>query len=174
MNMNEKIDYRHKLSKLVRELSEDDAKSYFDHFSKFVPLATELRDIWTGLMGLKWLQKEKGRSRCEVEITQALLNPYGSLSGGVLFTMADYGMGAALSSLLAADERSATIEIKLNFLAAVNSGKVIADTTIVYPGGRIVYMESKITSNDGRLIAVATGSFYRFRIDSKKSRKLST
>ena len=166
--MQGKTDYHHKLSKLVHELSEDDAKDYFDHFSKLVSLATEHKDFWMGFMDLKWLQKEKGRSRCEVEITPALLNPYGSLTGGVLFTMADYGMGAALSGLLAADERSATIEIKLNFLAAVRSGKVIADTTIVYPGERIVYMESKITSNDARLIAVATGSFYRFRIDPKK------
>lgn len=171
--MKEKADYYHKLSRLVRELSEDDVKSYFDYFSKLVHLATERTDFWMGLMGLKWLQKEEGYSRCEVEITRALLNPYGSLSGGVIFTMVDYGMGAALSSLLAADERSATIEIKLNFLAAVNSGKVIADATVVYPGERVVYMESKIASNDGRLIAVATGSFYRFRIDSKKPRKLS-
>lgn len=118
-------------------------------------------------MGLKWLQREKGHSRCEVEITPALLNPYGSLSGGVLFTMADYGMGAALSTLLTTNERSATIEIKLNFLAAVKSGKVIADTSIIHPGKRIVYLESKIASDDDRLIAVATGSFYRFSIDSK-------
>jgi acyl-CoA thioesterase len=130
-------------------------------------MTAETRDFWTGLMGLKWLQREKGHSRCEVEITPALLNPYGSLSGGVLFTMADYGMGAALSTLLTTNERSATIEIKLNFLAAVKSGKVIADTSIIHPGKRIVYLESKIASDDDRLIAVATGSFYRFSIDSK-------
>lgn len=165
--MKKKTDYHYKLSKLVHGLSEDDAKSYFEHLSKLVPLATERRDFWSGLIGLNWLQKERGHSRCEVEITSALLNPYGSLSGGVLFTIVDYGMGAALSSLLAANERSATIEIKLNFLAAVNSGKVIADTTIVHPGKRIVYMESKITSGDERLIAVATGSFYRFSMDVK-------
>ena len=167
INMKEKPDYHYKLSKLIRELSEDDAKNYFEHLSKLVPSAAEGRDFWSELMGLKWLQKKKGRSRCEVEITPALLNPYGYLSGGVLFTMVDYGMGAALSSLLAGDERSATIEIKLNFLTAVNSGKVIADTTIIYPGKRIVYMESKITREDGRLIVVATGSFYRFSIGSK-------
>ena len=165
--MKRKTDYHYKLSKLVHELSEDDAKSYFEYLSKLAPSATERMDFWTGPMGLKWLEKEEGRSRCEVEITPALLNPYGYLSGGVLFTMVDYGMGAALSSLLAADERSATIEIKLNFLTAVNSGKVTADTTVVYPGKRIAYMESKISTDDGRLIAVATGSFYRFSIDSK-------
>ena len=165
--MKKKTDYHYKLRKLVQGLSEDDAKSYFEHLSKLVPLAGEQTDFWSGLIGLKWLQKERGRSRCEVEITPALLNPYGSLSGGVLFTMVDYGMGTALSSLLTANERSATIEIKLNFLAAVNSGKAIVDTTIVHPGKRIVYMESKITSDDDRLIAVATGSFYRFSIDLK-------
>jgi len=165
--MKRKTDYHHKLSKLVHELSEDDAKSYFEHLSKLVPLAGEQTDFWSGSMGLKWLQKEHGSSRCEVEVAPALLNPYGSLSGGVLFAMVDYGMGAALSSLLAANERSATIEIKLNFLTAVNSGKVIADTTVVHPGKKIAYMETKIRSDDSRLIVVATGSYYRFSIDSK-------
>ena len=165
--MKKKTDYHYKLSKLVHELGEDDAKSYFEHLSKLVPLAGEQTDFWSGLMGLKWLQKEQGSSRCEVEVTPALLNPYGSLSGGVLFAMVDYGMGVALSSLLAENERSATIEIKLNFLTAVNSGRVIADTTVVHPGKKIAYMETKIRSDDGRLIAIANGSYYRFGIDSK-------
>jgi acyl-CoA thioesterase len=164
--MKKKTDYHHKLSKLVRQLSEDDARSYFEHLSKLAPSAGEKTDFWSGLMGLKWLQKGQGSSRCEVEVTPALLNPYGSLSGGVLFAMVDYGMGAALSSLLAEDERSATIEIKLNFLAAVSSGRVIADTTVVHPGKKIAYMETRIKNEDGRLIVVASGSYYRFNIDS--------
>jgi len=165
--MKKKTDYHYKLSKLVHDLNEDDAKSYFEHLSKLVTLAGEQTDFWSGLMGLKWLQKGQGSSRCEVEVTPALLNPYGSLSGGVLFAMVDYGMGAALSSLLAANERSATIEIKLNFLTAVNSGRVIADTTVVHPGKKIAYMETNIRSDDGQLIVIATGSYYRFNIKSR-------
>jgi len=144
--MKKKTNYHYKLSKLVNDLSEDDAKTYFEHLSKLVPVAGERTDFWSGLMGLKWLQKEQGNSRCEVEVTPVLLNP---------------------STILAANERSATIEIKLNFLAAVYSGKVIADTTVVHPGKKIAYMETKIRSDDGRLIAIANGSYYRFGIDSK-------
>jgi len=165
--MNERVDYHQKLGQLVRELDEVDARRYFEHLSRLASPAVERTDFLTGLMGLKWLQREKGHSRCEVEATPDLLNPYGFLSGGVLFTMVDYGMGAALSGLLEEDERSASIEIKLNFLAAVSSGRVVADTVIVHPGQRIVFMESKVERDDGRLIVAASGSFYRFRIGAR-------
>lgn len=165
--MNEATGYRGKLGELVDGMSEADAERYFTLLSRLAPAATERSDLWSGFVGLNWLQREKGHSRCQVEITPALLNPYGYASGGVLFTMVDYGMGAALSGALAENELSATIEIKLNFLAAVNSGHVIADTVIVHPGRRIVYLESRVTQDDGRLVVVATGSFYRFTVDPK-------
>jgi acyl-CoA thioesterase len=162
--MSEQTDYGRKLRELAGGLGEEDARVCFEYLSRLTAPGAGRRDFWSGFVGLNWLQREKGHSRGEVQVTPALLNPYGFLSGGVLFTMVDYGMGAALSGLLAEDERSATIEIKLNFLSAVSSGRVVADTTIVHPGRTIVYMESKVEREDGRLVAVATGSFYRFRI----------
>lgn len=158
---------RGKLRALIDGMTEADAERYFALLSRLTSAASEQSDPWSRLVGLDWLQREKGHSRCQVEITPDRLNPYGYASGGVLFTMVDYGMGAALSGLLDENERSATIEIKLNFLTAVTSGPVIADTVIVHPGRRIVYLESKLTRDDGRLAVVATGSFYRFTIDPK-------
>jgi acyl-CoA thioesterase len=159
------LDYHQKLSRLIGQLGDDDVKKFYEYLSHLATSINETTDFLAGLMNLRWTRKEPGHSCCEVEITPALLNPYGSLSGGVLFTMVDYGMGAALFGLLLPGEKSATIEIKLNFLTAVNSGRIVAETRVVHPGRRVVYMESKVKLTDDRLVAVATGSFYRFRVD---------
>jgi len=155
-----------RLGELVDGMNETDAERYFALLSRLAKAPAKDSDIWSGIIGIKWLESEPGHSRCQVEITPALLNPYGYASGGVLFTMVDYGMGKALAGILAENERSATIEIKLNFLAAVSSGQVIADTVIVHGGRRIVYLESRVTRDDGQPVAVASGSFYRFTAGS--------
>lgn len=162
--MSEAVDYRERLAQLAREMNQAEAKRHVEHLSGLLSAQNERRDPLTGLMGIRWLQREKGHARCEAEATPDMLNPYGFLSGGVLFTMVDYSMGSALAGLLEEDERSATIEIKLNFLAGVNSGRVSADTTVAHAGRAIVYLESKVKRDDGRLVVAATGSFYRFRV----------
>ena len=161
------VGFRGKLDELVEGMDEADAERYFTLLSRLTSAPLEHSDLWSGIVGIHWLECQEGHSRCQVEIAPALLNPYGYASGGVLFTMIDYGMGKALSSILAENERSATIEIKLNFLTIVNSGQIVADTVIVHRGRRIVYLESRVTRDDGQLVVVATGSFYRFTVDSK-------
>ena len=92
-----------------------------------------------------------------------MLNPYGVVSGGVLFTMVTYGMGAAIVYWLEEGETSTNIEIKFNFISSVSSGVIRADTYVVHQGTRIAFMESRITTEEGKLVAMATGSFYKVK-----------
>ena len=62
------------------------------------------------LIGLQFTEMEKGFCRTELTVTDTHLNPYGSLHGGVVYTLADTGMGGALSTLLEEDERCSTLE----------------------------------------------------------------
>jgi len=114
------------------------------------------------LIGLQFVKCEGGQSRCTLEVEQRLLNPHGAVHGGVLYSMADTGMGGAMYTVMEKEELCATIEIKITYFKAVRSGSLVCDTRIVGRGGRVAALESDIT-NDGRLVAKASGTFSVFR-----------
>jgi acyl-CoA thioesterase len=95
-------------------------------------------------------------------VEQRLLNPHGAVHGGVLYSMADTGMGGAMYTVMEKEELCATIEIKITYFKAVRSGTLVCDTRIISRGRRVAALESEITS-DGRLVAKASGTFSVFR-----------
>ncbi|MBU2550157.1 MAG: PaaI family thioesterase [Proteobacteria bacterium] len=115
------------------------------------------------MIGLCFTMAEGGRSRCELEITSQLFNPHRVLHGGVIYTMADTGMGAALYSEIEEEELCSTVEIKTAYFGAVFGGRLVCDTRVVHKGRKIAFLESEVR-NDGRLIAQATGTYYIFKM----------
>jgi uncharacterized protein (TIGR00369 family) len=111
------------------------------------------------LIGLNFTAFGDGRSRCQLEVREELLNPHRVLHGGVIYSMADTGMGGALYSILKEKELCTTVEIKITYLAAVSSGKLSCDTRVINRRSRIATLESEI-ENQGQLVAKATGTFY--------------
>ena len=114
------------------------------------------------VIGLGFRRLEKGYSQGILEVTDRLLNFNGHLHGGVIYSMADTGMGGALFSCLEKDERCTTIEIKIVYLHAVTSGTLTCETKLTHRSKRIAVLESEI-QNEGRLIAKAIGTFYVFK-----------
>jgi acyl-CoA thioesterase len=115
------------------------------------------------LIGLNFTKCEKGHSQCVLEVNEKLFNPHKVLHGGIVYSMADTGMGGALYPDLGDDELCATIEIKIIYFAAVTSGTLVCDTRVIHRGKRVAILESEI-KNDGRLVAKATGSFSIFKV----------
>jgi acyl-CoA thioesterase len=105
-----------------------------------------------------------GQSRGELTVTQVHLNPHGVAHGAVLFALVDTGMGAALYTALAPGQSCATIEIKINYLAPVRAGRVSCHTTLVRQGRNVAYLESRLTREDGSLVATASGNYALFEL----------
>ena len=114
------------------------------------------------LVGLNFSKSEGGFSQCALEVKESLLNPHQVLHGGVLYTMADTGMGAALYTCLNEDDLCATVEVKIVYFSAVTSGVLTCNTTVINKGKRIATMESEIM-NEGRPVAKAIGTFTIFK-----------
>lgn len=114
------------------------------------------------LIGLQFTKCEAGQSQCALKVEQRLLNPHGVVHGGVLYSMADTGMGGAIYSVMEENELCATVEIKIVYFKGVREGTLVCDTRIINRGKRIAALESEI-SNDGRLVAKATGTYSIFR-----------
>ena len=114
------------------------------------------------LIGLSFSQCEGGFSRCALTVTDRLLNPHRVLHGGVIYSLADTGMGGALYTDLDEDESCATVQIDIFYLAAVTSGTLTCETKLVHRGRSVAVLESEI-ANDGRLVAKALGTYSVFK-----------
>jgi len=130
---------------------------------KKVPLNSQGFNPFGELIGLNFIKWERGYSQCILEVNEKLLNPHKVLHGGVIYSMADTGMGGALYPCLDDDELCATIEIKIVYFKAVTSGTLTCDTRIVHRSKKIAALESEI-KNDGHFIAKAVGTFSIFRV----------
>jgi len=115
------------------------------------------------LIGLNFTELRKGFALCSLEVDAKLFNPHRVLHGGVVYSMADTGMGAALYSLLERDELCATIELKINYFKPVKSGTLICTTQVVHKGKKIAVLESEVKNNN-EIVALALGTYSIFKI----------
>lgn len=120
------------------------------------------------LIGLEFLELKEGTSRCRIELIPRLMNPHGVVHGGVIYSMADTGMGGALYTRLDPQQICATVEIKIHYFRAVSKGTLECTTRIVHLGKRIAVLESDV-SCDEISIARALGTYSIFEIQEEDS-----
>lgn len=112
------------------------------------------------LLGVHRTAMEDGRSRFELQVRSEHLNPHGLVHGGVVYALADYAMGGALTSRLGSGERCVTLEIKINYLGPVSRGRLTAEARVVERTTRVGVLEAKVFADGDRLVALATGTFF--------------
>lgn len=113
------------------------------------------------LLGFKVTRSAEGESSCSLEHHIKLNNSNQVVHGGVIYSLADTGMGAALFSMLEKGERCATIEIKVTYLRPSGPYDLACESRVLKKGKRVAMLESDIFCND-ELVAKATGSFAMF------------
>ncbi len=107
------------------------------------------------LLGMT-VSHEPGACTVELEAVPPLFNPQGSLHGGVLVTAMDISMGHLLHHVVGP---GATLEIKVQYLAAVTSGLVRCRATFLRQGRSVSFLQSHATRADGVLAAHATATW---------------
>lgn len=110
------------------------------------------------LLGIEIIEVELGRAVLEMEASEKMHNPMGTLHGGVLCDLADLAMGYAFFSTLADDELFTTAELKLNFLKPIWEGKLRAESKIIKRGGTIGLVECHVYDKKGSLVAHSTST----------------
>lgn len=115
------------------------------------------------MLGIVAELREPGHSRMRLTIDPAWHNPNGVLHGGVVYTLIDYSMGGAVQAGLPEGEHCTSIEVKVSYLASAREGTLTVNTDVVKQGRNIAFTESKVTDDQGRLVATASGSMFVFR-----------
>ena len=103
-------------------------------------------------VGIQVPQLGRGYARFVLPFKPDLANSIGLLQGGVIAALADETVAFALYSLVKEGETINTVEMKINFLAAVQEGEVEATAHIAKRGSTISLGEFEVRQGE-RLVA---------------------
>jgi 1,4-dihydroxy-2-naphthoyl-CoA hydrolase len=133
----------------------------FEHYDQKVAdamiRANESAGGLPSFLGVKFVEFQPGRLKAEMEVRKDLLTPFGNIHGGVMAGLVDHVLGCVLYPLMPRGAWAATTEFKLNYLAPVKGGTLIADSSVVSMTRTTAVVRVDV-SNEGRLACVAQGT----------------
>jgi uncharacterized protein (TIGR00369 family) len=115
------------------------------------------------LIGFEIRSIERGQAVMEMEAGPQHANPMGTLHGGVLCDLADAAMGMAYTSSLEEGETFTTLELKINFLKPVWTGRLVATGRVVKGGHTVGLVECDVHDGKDRLVARASSTCMTLR-----------
>ncbi|HEY3099572.1 MAG TPA: PaaI family thioesterase, partial [Methylomirabilota bacterium] len=106
----------------------------------------------------------------ELEATERHANPMGTVHGGILADIADAAMGMAYASRLEDGETFTTLELKINFMKPVWTGKLRAEGRVLSGGRTVGLVACDVRDANDRLVAHATSTCMTLRGDAAAGR----
>ena len=105
---------------------------------------------------MKIVDLKYGESFVEIELDRKHLQGYGYVHGGVYSTLIDSAGFFAVYTRVEGDDSAATIEMKVNYLSSVKSGKLLAHSRCISLGKSIGLAEVTIKNEEDKLLAHGT------------------
>src|SRR5882762_6149083 len=115
------------------------------------------------LIGFTLRSIEPGLAVFDMEVSERHANPMGTVHGGVLCDLADAAMGMAYAATLGEGETLTTLELKINFIRPVWSGRLVATGRVVHAGRTVGLVECDVVDDEARLVARATSTCMTLR-----------
>jgi uncharacterized protein (TIGR00369 family) len=110
-----------------------------------------------GFLGIVVTEMAPGRMVAEMDVTEDVITPMGTMHGGCLSAMCDHVLGVVMYPVMPPGYWAATTEFKLNLLAPVTTGVCRASSEIIAMSKRMAVVRIEI-ENEGRLVAAAQGT----------------
>ena len=136
-------------------------ESRFEYFDqRIADSLIKANDVLTGLpkfLDARIVTVTPGQLTATLAVRQELLTPFGSLHGGVMAGLVDHVLGCVLYPLMQRGQWAATTEFKINYLAAVRQGTLVAESTVLALTKRTAVVRIDVT-NEGRLACIAQGT----------------
>jgi len=121
-------------------------------------LGPTLEMPFSNLLGLILTKQDKDHVTAKMLIRPELCTAGGFVHGGALMAFADsVGAIATVLNLPEGAQGTTTIESKTNFVRSVKPGEtVVSSTTPVHIGRRTQVWQTRLETEDGRLVALVT------------------
>jgi len=110
--------------------------------------------------GFELALAERGRVVLRMPVDERHLQVHRVVHGGVLAALADTAGGLATYMAYPRGVRVATIEMKINYLEAIEDGTVEADGRVVRRGKHIAVVDCDVWDSDRRLVGKSLMTFF--------------
>ncbi|HZM48656.1 MAG TPA: PaaI family thioesterase [Burkholderiales bacterium] len=145
---------------MKKTIDETAARAAFEN-----ALATYDQDFGTfflaRLLGMEFEYLEDA-CRISFDVQEFMSNPRGGLHGGVIAFVLDISMGHLIQRKIGA---ATTVEMKVQYLKAVSSGRATATGRFLRQGRTLCYLRSELVDEKGEMIAYATGTWMVLKKD---------
>jgi 1,4-dihydroxy-2-naphthoyl-CoA hydrolase len=123
--------------------------------------------------GFELAGAESGRVVLRMRVDARHLQVHNVVHGGVLASLADTAGGLATYMAYPRGVRVATVEMKINYLEAVEGGTVEADARVLRHGKHIAVVDCDVRDENRRLVGKALMTFFvgPFEKNRKKRRR---
>ena len=116
------------------------------------------------LLNMKIEEVKDGYARLTMNIEEKHLQFLRTVHGGAISSLADSAaawatVGSVLGSV-GAKVAPLTVEMKINYLAPVESGRLIAEARVVHKGSTISVSDVEVKDDKGRLVAKSLVTYY--------------
>jgi uncharacterized protein (TIGR00369 family) len=112
---------------------------------------------FTALVGAEDPETDDGSARLVVEVDSRHLNPAGSIHGGMLATLVDTTMGAAVRSAVE-EEVPATSQLTVTYLRPGKPGQLLVTARVGKRGESLTVCEADV-EQDGKTLVHALATF---------------
>lgn len=154
---------KEKLLKALADVPEQDFENLLriiEAWKRSKKTATSFMDQ---LLNVKFIgfDPEKNVYKHKILITEELKNRIQTLHGGVTATFVDIAMGLSLLRDMGPNIKIVTLDLSVRYLAPGLKGWIIAEIEIVKKGRSIIVLEAKLRDEQEKIIAIASGTFFR-------------
>ena len=110
-------------------------------------------------LGIRLLEQSATRAAVVLEKRPEQLNSWGAAHGGVVMTMLDYVMSAAVRGHYGVDGGVLTVDLSVGFMNGATSATIQAEGRVLHGGGSTAFCEGEARDETGKLLAKAIGTF---------------
>jgi uncharacterized protein (TIGR00369 family) len=120
---------------------------------------SRLRVPFVEHLGIRLTEQSRQRAAIVLDKRPELLNSWGAAHGGVVMTMLDYVMSAAVRGHYGIDGGVLTVDMSVGFMNAGTSNHILAEGRVLHGGVSTAFCEAEARDEAGTLLAKAIGTF---------------
>ena len=118
------------------------------------------------LVGYRIVEVEEGRTLFELEPAEYHYNPFASVHGGMITTLLDTSMTAAVITTLPQGYTCSTLELKTHFIRPVfeSTGVIQSKGNLIHRGHHIAIAQGTVKDSQGKKVAHGTSTIKIIKI----------
>lgn len=111
-------------------------------------------------LGADLIRREDGEAEIALDLAPHHLNRRGVAHGGVVCSLLDTALGAAVISSMPPEWWCATTSLQIQFIAGCGEGRLVASGRVVRRGRRVAFARGEVRDGRDKIVASAEGAWH--------------